>query len=243
MELNPTHLYHVGLVSTSPSVKLSDLQDVAAALNKQQVHDFLPAWSRMAQVTAYADPKQVPIGVWPMTVMDQLDDPNAAGYHSDTNNQPFAVVQSGQDWPVTASHELVEMATDPFGNTLRVGQILGQMVRVLEEPADPVEAHSYKIDGIPVSEFVFPSYYGHAVPGRWYSLFGSVKSPLSVDFGGYLSWLDKDGNWWQSQYFDGSAPQIVELGPDTQRPKHMPLRAYIDSLMLAKGLGIHGKKR
>ena len=94
---------HVALVSESKAVKTAAVKKVAAALQKQASRDLAPAWDVDALVGGFAKLEDVPLGYWPIIVMDDVE--NAAGYHQDENGQPFAVVEAGASWALTASHE------------------------------------------------------------------------------------------------------------------------------------------
>ena len=87
---------------------------VAAALSKQASRDFGPIWKVAATVDAFTSLEDVPADYWPVIVQRDVED--AAGFHDDENGQPFAVVEYGPGWSVTASHEVVEMLADPFGH-------------------------------------------------------------------------------------------------------------------------------
>src|SRR4051812_14500891 len=112
---------HVALISESPSIGLEEVVVVAAALNKQAVRDFGPIWDVDATVDAFARLDDMPVGYWPIVIRDDIDASGAAGYHSDDNGQPFSLVQADTNWSLTASHELMEMLGDPFGNRLVAG--------------------------------------------------------------------------------------------------------------------------
>ena len=58
---------------------------------------------------------------------------------------------------VSASHELVEMLVDPAINMMTTGPDPKTMYAY--ESADPVEALSFPVKGIPMSDFVYPSYF------------------------------------------------------------------------------------
>src|SRR5262252_5756058 len=83
----------VALVSESPSVSFGDLTQVAAALQKQVTRDFGPIWQVNGTVDAFDRLESVPIDYWPVILMDDIQEPGAAGYHTDDQGHPFALVQ------------------------------------------------------------------------------------------------------------------------------------------------------
>lgn len=209
---------HLGLVSESKSLSARELTRTAAALQKQVARDYSPIWSVNATVSAFANLDDVPGGYWPVVVMDDINTPGAAGVHQDKNGQPFALVQYSASWSLTASHETLEMLTDPFGNRLVSGQSpkKGQgRVEFLVEVADPCEdaSFAYTANGVTVSDFITPSYYD-PVPtaSARYSFTGAIKGPRQVLRGGYISWHDPvSDHWFQEVWFDAK-PAFRDLG-------------------------------
>jgi hypothetical protein len=209
---------HVGIVSESKRVPMEVLAPVAAAMQQQVQRDFAPMWGVNAVIAAFPDRKSAQgMGYWPIVVQDALDDPGALGYHTDEHHQPYALVEATRDWTVTVSHELLEMLADPFGNRLWVAHDpklgSGSQVRLLIEVCDPCEAVTYSIGGVEVSDFVTPAYY-HTVHriGSHYTNCGSIGVPRTLLQGGYISYVDADGHWWQQTWFGGSQPSTKELG-------------------------------
>jgi len=219
---------HLALLSETDKVTIDELQVVAAALSKQVAMDVGPAWSLHATVNAFSNPASIPQNYWPVIVKDSIDQPGAAGFHSDNHNQPYALLQWSPDWSVTASHEVIEAIGDPFGNRLIGGVINGEPVRVLKELCDPPEAFSYLIDGVHVSDFLLPAFFGAERQGVHYTFLNKVKKPLSIARGGYLSYLTQDNHWHQLTWFGGLSPKVRDLGPESNRPAHQSLRSYID---------------
>ena len=85
------------------------------------------------------------------------------GFHFLDTDVAIAVVQYGDDWSLFASHELMEMLVDRRGDRTDSGPSLrrGQgRVDYLVEVCDPCQRSTYTIDGVLVSDFVTPGYYG-----------------------------------------------------------------------------------
>ena len=94
----------VALVSLSKNISASDLAQTSAALQKQATRDLGPIWGVDATVDSFPDLKSIPLGYWPIIIMDKLDDPNAAGYHTDKHHQPYSLVLNDATWQLTCSH-------------------------------------------------------------------------------------------------------------------------------------------
>jgi len=208
----------VALVSEESSITPKELTAVAAALQKQVSRDFAPLWHTNADVSAFTSLNEVPLDYWPVVIKDDIGDPSAAGYHEDDHGQPYSLVQYGDDWTLTASHEVLEMLGDPFGRRMIAGQSPkpGQgRVKFLVEVCDPCEAteFSYTVNGFVMSDFYTPHYFDPVkAAGVRYSYRNSISAPREVLKGGYLSWYDPASrNWWQRTWFAGAQPRDKSL--------------------------------
>ncbi len=228
---------HIGLVSLSGKVPNWEVQIVAASLQIQISRDFTPIWGVDATVSAFDKLEDVPSGFWPIIIMDDIGF-NAVGIHPDNEQKPFGLVNANNNWPLNASHEVLEILVDPIGN--RTNQALsiieGQgMVIYLMEICDPSGAtqFGYQINGVWLSDFCTPEFFQTISLGDLrYSFTGAISSPRTILHGGYISWLDPGtGSWWQQIWFDGDSPQFRELGR-LDLSKQSPRRA-IDTITLS----------
>jgi hypothetical protein len=234
---------HVALVSETSRITAAKLAIASAAIQKQILRDFGPLWNISATVDAFPTLEDVPIGYWPVLIQDDIHTEGAAGIHEDKDGQPLALVQYSNSWTLTASHEVLEMLADPFGNRLMAGDSVkpGQgRVEYLVEVCDPSEdsAFSYRSNGVIVSDFYTPNFFDPVtVAGTRYSFTGAIKKPRQVLKGGYLSWHDpvKD-EWWQQTFF-GAKPAFRSLGKITAAKS---LREEIDRRTPVPGLELKG---
>ena len=209
---------HVALVSLSRDISLKNLLIAAAALQKQLTRDFQPFWGVPATVDAFADLESIPSDYRPVVIFGDseelagrlevaigeeragrlfaaFDAGQLAGLHLNTfTRQPFSLVEATESWTVTASHEMLEMVTNAFGNRVRAAaHPLDPSVRVnyLLEICDPCLASWYPSNGVPVADFYTPRYLDPvgAAQAR-YSFTGEIEYPLQILPGGYLSWID-----------------------------------------------------
>lgn len=200
---------HVTLQDQSSlNLSLSQLQEVTQALQIQLDRDFTPEWGVHAVVQALDQGERVPTNAWPMSILDQSD--AGLGVHLDKNGKPFAEIQAGDGWSITASHEMLEMLVDPLGQKLRSDPDIdpasdGHQVQYLVEVGDPCEVFSYSINGVDVSDFITQEFYDtNATNGTLFDFLGRLTQALDVPQGCYISWLDpQDGRWHQKQT-DGS---------------------------------------
>jgi hypothetical protein len=209
---------NLALVSEVKGHDPSDVAKVAAALQKQVTRDFGPLWEVQATVDAFPRLEDVPVGYWPLIVKDDIGQPGAAGVHLDKDGQPFALITMSDSWSLTASHEMLEMAADPFGSRVIAGPSpkSGQgRVEFLVEVCDPSEAaeFGYTSNGTLVSDFYTPHFFDPVVSAATrYSFTGAIKQPRTILRGGYFSWHDPASNhWWQQTWF-GQSKQYRDLG-------------------------------
>ncbi len=148
---------------------------------------------------------------WAIVFLDDADAPGALAYHELTpGGFPLSKVfvkttlASGNLVSVSASHELVEMLVDPAINLMSTGPEAGTMYAY--ESADTVQALTFKVNGIPVSDFVYPSYF-EVFRKRGSTRFdhmNRVKKPFEILAGGYQI-IFRDGEW--TQRFASSGAQ------------------------------------
>ncbi len=232
----------VGIASRSQSVSLRDIINVAAAINLQASRDLQSIWDISSSVTALADPESIEPGVWPVFIVDNVGQDGAVGLHLTDHKQPYALVEAGPTWSLTASHECLELLVDPSGNRLvsssaitatadDVKDVTTEKYEYLVEVADPSEdpANAYMIDGVLVSDFYTPHFFDPVVsPGVRYSFTGRIKRPRQVLRNGYISWLNPSlGTMQQLRWFD--KPEIVDLPGHPAVSDRGTLRGFVDS--------------
>jgi hypothetical protein len=227
-------IQQAALVSETAAISESELTRASAALQKQLTRDFGPIWDVRATIDTFARLEDVPLAYWPILIQDDIH-VDAAGVHLDNDGQPFALVQYSNHWTLTASHELLEMSADPFGNRLIASRSVkrGQgRVQYLVEVADPSEAaeFGYHVNGILVSDFYTPHFFDPVTTtGTRYSFTGAIKKPRQVLRGGYLSWHHPPSDhWWQQRWFSGDKPVFKDLG--ALKGSQLSIRAQIDRL-------------
>jgi len=227
-------ILHIGLVDATGYVNPELVQAAAMALNIQVLRDLPQFWDVQATVMYLPDPQRIPVGVWPVLLVASLP-PGEGGFHLDQQNQPYAKVlanPANDSWTIAASHEILEMLVDPYGNRLQPArsiQVIGGRIEdgpgefdYLVEICDPCEhdLFAYGIRGIAVSDFITPRYYDPMTSlGVRYSFTGSIQAPRQVLPGGYISWIDPFcDELHQLQFVDTTLPpHVVRLGGPNNR--------------------------
>jgi len=175
-----------------------DLHHLVEALNRY-VSDFVaPVWGTPAELF---ESQGFVAGCWAIVFLDDADQPGALAYHELTpDGLPLSKVfvkttlAAGEAVSVSTSHELAEMLVDPAINLMTTGPDPRSMYAY--ESADPVEALSFDVDGIAMSDFVYPSYFeGFRKPRSVkFDHMGAVERPFQILPGGYQI-LFRDGTW------------------------------------------------
>src|SRR5258708_15005334 len=97
-----------------------------------------------------------------------------------TPTSPAPSLKNGDLVSVSASHELVEMLVDPGINLMTTGP--DPKTVYAYESADPVESLSFPVNGIQMSDFIYPSYFEnfHEAGSVRFDQMGKVKKPFEV---------------------------------------------------------------
>jgi hypothetical protein len=167
-------------------------------------------------------------GHWAMVFLDDADHAHSLAYHDVTpDGLPQAKVfikttlRNNKLVSVSASHELVEMLVDPAINlvTMRPHSklIYGY------ESADPVEELTFRVNGIPMANFVYPTYFeSFHKPGTVrFDHLNKIDKPFQIHSGGYLG-VYKNGKW--TQIF-GSAAKKRRFAREDRRGHRSERRA------------------
>jgi len=176
-----------------------DFERLIGALQTFVDEYFVPVWGTPAKLVKTRTFRK---GAWAIAFLDRADVANALGYHDLTpDGLPFAKVfvkstlAVGQKVSVTACHELAEMLVDPAINLCATGP---NNLIYAYETADAVEETEFSIDGIPMSDFVYPAWFeGFRKPGSaQFDYAKRVSRPFQILPGGYMI-VFKKGRWTQ----------------------------------------------
>lgn len=137
-----------------------DFGALVSALQKFVDQYFAPIWGTHAKLVQAPD---FVAGAWAIVFLDDADVQGALGYHDLTpDGLPLSkvfvktTIADGQKVSVTACHELAEMLVDPAINLWAEGE---NGTLYAYEMSDAVEEVEFAIDGIAMSDFVFPAYF------------------------------------------------------------------------------------
>src|SRR5215471_8080716 len=185
-----------------------DLDELIAAMQAYIVNNVAPVWGTPANLVKTTDFQP---GAWAMVFLDDADQAGALAYHDLTpDGLPISKVfvkttlADKQLVSVSASHELVEMLVDPAINMYTTGPnpyvayafekafpvpgiALDVNAMYAYESADPVEEVTFKVDGVDMSNFVYPAYFEEfRKPGSvQFDHENKVSRPFQILTGGY----------------------------------------------------------
>lgn len=157
-------------------------------------------------------------------------DNDVLGYHDlHFSGVPFGFVfteisrEIGEPWQVTLSHEGLELIADAEVNRLIMGphpdpKEKGRLVFHWYEMCDAVQAESYEIYGVPVSNFVLPLYFTvDSEPGSRNDflsarqLDGTRLVSFGVNPGGYIGFYDPESDKHDTYFADDVARRRAEI--------------------------------
>ncbi len=191
----------IAILNQSTLVSNADAQAMTQAVATQVRLDAAPLWDRSpAAVVFYTDPAVVPATAHGIAIVDTIQNQpqGVLGFHTeDQGGKLWGVVAAKPeldngaqvttgDWSVSSvlSHEVLEMFVDPNCN-LWANDRKGSAYSF--EVCDPVEAPSYTISNVSVSNFVTPSWFDPlAQSGAQFDKLGHLTAPFTILTGGYV---------------------------------------------------------
>lgn len=224
---------------TNGDVSDEELHRAVRAINRQIRDDFCPYWSLGATLRIEGrsedspDPDQDALadmrGDAVLYVWNGHDIDGALGYHAANHRGiPFGFVftelaaEIGEPWSVTLSHEALELIADPEVNLLVQGPHPSDpdnLVFHWYEMCDAVQAETYEVDGVAVSNFVLPLYFTGSDElggrndflGRAHG--GSTLASFSINPGGYIGFFNPESGQHEtvSLAHDAEAARRLEI--------------------------------
>lgn len=212
----------IAIVDVDSGVPIDEIQKVAAALQRQVREHFAPAWGigdlAIVHGVLSVAPRNVGPDEWRLELRKVPTIDGALGYHDETaDGMPLLYVfpelcaQDGTTWSSCASHEILEALADPY--LRRLVQLNDGRIAALEA-CDQVEALSYEIDGVQVSNFNTPANFEPPknLAGVTFDYLGKQTAPFQVLDGGYAQVLDPTRGWVQLGTSRSYRRRVAELG-------------------------------
>ena len=209
----------IAILNQSTLVSNADAAIMTQAIATQVRLDAAPLWGRTpAAVVFYTDPSAVPAEAHGIAIVDTIQDQpqGVLGFHTeDQGGRLWGVVAAKPeldngahvttgDWSVSSvlSHEVLEMFVDPDCN-LWANNDKGSAYSF--EVCDPVEAPTYTVKNVSVSNFVTPCWFDPlAAKSSQFDKLGHLTAAFSILKGGYVVY-ESEGK--EQQKFGDEFPQ------------------------------------
>jgi hypothetical protein len=201
---------------TNGEISDEELHVAIRAINRQIDDDFEPYWSLGGTLRLEGKSEKQPSkidlpdmrGDAVVYMWNGSDVEGALGYH-DNNNRgiPFGFVftklaqEIGEKWTVTLSHEALELIGDPDVNLLVQGPHPSHPDKAVfhwYEMCDAVQAETYTVDGVEVSNFILPLYFTGSEEGGSRNDFlgrahgGKTLRSFGINPGGYIGFFNPE---------------------------------------------------
>ena len=191
----------IALVNEATLIGADDLARCAAALQTQVSRDFAATWGIDARLRPASEPDDEDEVLY---LLDDAAQADALGCHRHaTAERPCGFVfvrpclEAGEAWQAAVSHALLELLADPLIHLAAEGLYAGQPALFALEVCDPVRHDEYEIAGVPVANFVLPSWFrsGPLRDEALVDFLGRLAEPFTLSPGGHASFCTELGRW------------------------------------------------
>ena len=197
-------MLQIAVINESTAVADGPVQQMIPAFSTLWNTDLNAVWGVGAAQFLFSPKGTTPAaGAWWVVFLDNSDQANALAYHDLTNEGlPISKIfvktiqADNASLSVGASHEICEMAVDPWLNSAYQDS---QGVFWAGEVCDPVEddQYGYTISGTQVTDFVTPNWFGHKDAQGPVDKQAHAHSAFQVLTGGYAQKFDPKKGWVQ----------------------------------------------
>lgn len=197
-------MLQLAVINESTAIASADVQTMIPAFSQQWNHDLKSVWGIDSATFTFVPQGQAPAaGTWWVVFLDDSDQAGALAYHDLTNEGlPISKVfvksiqADNSSVSVGATHELCEMAVDPWLNSAYQDP---QGIFWAGEVCDPVEddQYGYQIGATLVTDFVTPNWFAHQHALPTIDFKGHATAAFAVLTGGYAQKFDPQKGWQQ----------------------------------------------
>jgi hypothetical protein len=210
--------------TTDNNIGDDEVKSYLPAFAQQWNQDLRPVWGVDEATFTFVPRDQTPApGTWWVVFLNDSDQAGALAYHDLTNEGlPISKVfvktikADNASVSVGATHEICEMAVDPWLNSAYQDP---QGVFWAGEVCDPVEddQYGYEIGGILVTDFVTPNWFAHQHAQSNIDLKGHANAAFEILTGGYAQKFDPQAGWQQVTGSLARRSRRVAHAPDGSR--------------------------
>jgi hypothetical protein len=220
----------IAVMNESTTISDADVQKMLSAFDQQWNKDLRPIWGVDAATFTFVPKHQMPpAGSWWCVFLDNSDQAGALAYHDLTNEGlPISKVfvktlqQDNASVSVGATHELCEMAVDPWLNSAYQDP---HGVFWAGEVCDPVESdqYGYEIGGVLVTDFITPNWFAHQHAQASIDLKGHSNAAFEILSGGYAQKFDPHRGWVQVSGSKATARHQADAAQGSRRERRARL--------------------
>lgn len=192
-------MIRVSIVNRSTVLSDAEIGKRLPSFQTQVGRDFHRYWGIGATLDFVGKTVNPPKNHWQLIVADDSDQAGALGYHELTSDgMPLGFVFAktdmnyGYNWTITLSHELLEMLADPNINLTAFDDSASRMYAYEVCDACEADEFGYQINGVWVSDFVFPGWFEPNFVGEneRFDYMKKIKNPFQLLSGGYIGVFD-----------------------------------------------------
>jgi hypothetical protein len=197
-------MLQIAVINESNAISDGDVKGMIPAFSAQWNNELNAVWGvGAAQFSFTAKGSPPPKGSWWVVFLNDSDQAKTLAYHDLTDEGlPISKVfvktiqADNASVSVGASHEICEMAVDPWLNSAYQDS---QGTFWAGEVCDPVEddQYGYEINGVLVTDFVTPNWFGHQHPAGSIDYRQQAHNAFEVLTGGYAQKYDPQSGWQQ----------------------------------------------
>src|SRR5262245_51634495 len=185
-------MIQIAVLNESTAISDADIRAMLPAFRHQWNVDLQPIWGvGDADFTFVLKDKSPAVGTWWVVFLDDSDQADALAYHDLTNeglpiSKVFvrSILADKASLSVGATHEICEMAVDPWLNSAYQDP---HGIFWAGEVCDPVEddQYGYDIAGTLVTDFVTPNWFAHEHAHGAIDFRGYANAAFEILTGGY----------------------------------------------------------
>jgi hypothetical protein len=220
----------IAVINESTAIADADVQKMLPAFAQQWNKDLAPVWGVDPATFTFIPKNQMPAaGSWWLVFFDNSDQAGALAYHDLTNDGlPISKVfvktlqADHASLSVGATHELCEMAVDPWLNGAYQDS---KGVFWAGEVCDPVESdqYGYEIGGVLVTDFITPNWYAPEHAGKNIDFKNHANTAFAVLPGGYAQKFDPRHGWVQVTGHMAASTKRSHAAPGSRRERRTRL--------------------
>ena len=194
----------IAVINESTAASDGEISAMCSAFSAQWNTDLKSIWGVDDATFAFCSSGAKPArGSWWLVFLDNSDQAQALAYHDLTDEGlPISKVfvktiqADSASLSIGATHELCEMAVDPWLNSAYQDP---NGVFWAGEICDPVEddQYGYKIGAIVVTDFVTPDWFAHPHSQGAVDIKGRASKAFEILSGGYAQFFDAQKGWQQ----------------------------------------------